>query len=69
MYNYLTGDHLPLEQYKGKCNAIEMARLALVSQDFDIIQDLRELDGRPRNTLFDIFWDQIKIPPRISCSG
>ncbi len=34
---------------------MDMARLALASQDFDIVPDLRELNGRPRNTLFDLF--------------
>ncbi len=60
MYNYLTGDHLPRERCKGKGNAMDMARLALASQDFDIIQDVRELNGCPRNTLFDVFWGEIK---------
>ena len=60
MYNYLTGDHLPRERCKGKDNAMDMARLALASQDFDIVHDLRELNGRPRNTLFDLFWGEIK---------
>ena len=60
MYNYLTRDHLPRERYKGKDNAMDMARLALASQDFDIVHDMRELNGRPRNTLFDLFWGEIK---------
>ena len=59
-YHYLTRDHLPRERCKGKDNAIEMARMALVSHDFDIIHDLRELNGRPKNTLFDIFRGEIK---------
>jgi len=63
MYNYLTRDHLPRERCKGKgSNAMDMTRLALASQDFDIIQILRELNGRPRNTLFDVFWGEIKPP-------
>ena len=60
MYHYLTGDHLPRERCKGKDSAIEMSRLALASQDPDIIHDLRELNGRPKNTLFDVFWGEIK---------
>jgi hypothetical protein len=34
--------------------------MAFASQDFDITHDLRELNGRPKNKLFDIFWDEIK---------
>ena len=40
MYHHLTKDHLPCERCKGKDNAIEMARLALASQDSYIIHDL-----------------------------
>ena len=60
MYNYLKGNHLPRERCKGKGNAMDMARLALASQDFDYIQHLRELNSRPRNALFDVIWDEIK---------
>ena len=28
--------------------------------DFDIIHDLRELNGKPKNTSFDVFWNEIK---------
>ena len=61
MYHYLTGDHLPHERSKVKDNAVQMVRMALACQDLDIIHDLRELNGRPNNTLFDIFWGEIKI--------
>jgi hypothetical protein len=60
MYNYLIGNHLPREQCKGKDNASQMATLALASQDPNIIHDLQELNGRPKNTLFDVFWEEIK---------
>ena len=29
-------------------------------QDFDIIQDLRELSGRLESPLFDLFWSELK---------
>ena len=60
MYNFLTGDHLPRDKCKGKGNATIMASMALATQDFDKIQDLRELNGRPKNTDFDLFWFEIK---------
>jgi hypothetical protein len=34
--------------------------LVLSTQDFDIIQDLRELNGRPGSPLFDLFWSELK---------
>jgi len=60
MYRHLTGDHLPLERCKEKKSAIIVAEMALASQDFSIIQDLRELNGTPNNPSFDIFWSEIK---------
>jgi len=60
MYMHLTGDHLPIDHCKGKANAILVAELALATQDFDIIQDLRILNGRPQSTNFDEFWYELK---------
>ena len=60
MYKILTGDNLPSERCKGKDQAIRVAELALATQDFDIIQDLRELNGRPEDTSFYIFWSEMK---------
>jgi hypothetical protein len=60
LYKFLTGDILPRERCKGKDHAIVMAEVALAMQDFDIIQDLRVLNGRPKNTSFDVFWTEIK---------
>ena len=60
MYKYLTGDNLPTERCKGKESAIRVAEIALATQDFDIIQDLRELNGRPKDIAFDVFWSEIK---------
>jgi len=60
VYNYLTEDYLPRERRKGRANAMDMATLAMASQDFDVIHALREINGRPRNTLFVVFWGEIK---------
>jgi len=60
MYRHMTRDHLPLERCKEKKSAIIAAEMALASQDFSIIQDLRELNGTPNNPSFNIFWSEIK---------
>ena len=60
VYNLLTCDHLPRDKCKVKANATIMAEIASASQDFDIIQDLREFNGLPNNTEFDLFWCEIK---------
>ena len=44
MYRHLIGDHLPLERSKEKQSANIVAEMAFSSQDFSIIQDLRELN-------------------------
>ena len=60
MYHHLTGDHLPRDRCKGKDNAVIMAEIALSTQDFDLIQDLRELNGRAKSKTYDLFWGEIK---------
>jgi hypothetical protein len=60
MYTQLTGDHLPRDRCKGKDNAVIMAEMTLATQDFEIIHDLWELNGRPKNKTFDYFWSEIK---------
>ena len=60
MYKHLTGDILPRDKCKGKSNARIVAEMALACQDFDLIQDLRELNRRPKNTDFNLFWSEIK---------
>ena len=37
-----------------------MAEMALATQDYDILQDLRELNGRQKNEAFDVFWDEMQ---------
>jgi len=60
MYKYLTGDNLLGNRCRVKDNAILIVEIALATQDFETIQDLRELNGRPKNTPFDVFWSEIK---------
>ena len=55
MYNYLTEDNLPRKRCMGKDDAVQIVEIALAAQDFETIQDLRELNGRPKNTPFDVF--------------
>jgi hypothetical protein len=55
MFKHLTGDILPRDRCKGKEAAIAMAELALATQDFDLIQDIHILNGRPKNISFDVF--------------
>jgi hypothetical protein len=58
---YVTSEMLPRDANKAKDSAIRMAELVLSTQDFDIIQDLRELNGRPESPLFDMFWSELNI--------
>ncbi len=60
MYNKLPGDNLPRDRWKVNDNAIRVVEMALTTQDFDIIHDLRELNGRPKDASFDVFWSAIK---------
>ncbi len=60
MYNCHTKGSFPRERCNGKANTIEMAILPLSSQDPDIIHDLRELDARPKNKIFDVFREKNK---------
>jgi len=55
IYTYLTRDLLPHERYKGKDDALVVAEVALAAQDPDTIPDLRILNGRPKNKVFDLF--------------
>jgi len=58
---HLTRDHLPIDHCKGKANIIRLvSELALATQDFDIIQDLRILNVRPHNKNFDEFLNELK---------
>jgi hypothetical protein len=54
VYEFITGDVMPKSTLSSE--AIAAARFALNSQDPDIIVDLRKLNGRITNDLFDPFW-------------
>jgi hypothetical protein len=62
MYEYIIGEMLPRDVGKARDYATRMAELALTRQDFDLVQDLRELNGRVESPLFDAFWSELKIP-------
>jgi len=55
MYEHISGERLPKDVGKARDCVVRMADFALSSQDFDIIQDLRALNGRPESSLFDAF--------------
>ena len=59
LYEFVTGDLLPLSTMS--TNAIAASRYALNCQDPDIIVDLRKLNGRPKNALFDPFWAKMVV--------
>ena len=58
MYEHITGNRLPHDAGKS-CVAVRMAQMALATQDFDIVQDLRSLNGRPKSPDFDLFWKEM----------
>ena len=60
IYEYVSGEMMPRDANKAKDTAIRMAELVLSTQDFDIVQDLRMLNGRPESPLFDLFWMELK---------
>ena len=61
MYEYINGERLPRDVGKAKDYTTRVAELALTTQDFDLVQDLRELNGRVESPLFDAFWSELKI--------
>ena len=58
MYEYITGESLPRN---ARDYATRVTELALTTQDFDLVQDLRDLNGRHESPLFDAFWSELKI--------
>jgi len=60
MYHHFNADHLPRDRCKDKDNARIMAEVALATQDFDIILNLRELIGRPKSNTYDLFGGEIR---------
>ena len=53
MYEFVSGDLLPVTSLNQE--SLAATRFALNCQDLDIIVDLRKLNGRPKNKLFDPF--------------
>jgi hypothetical protein len=60
LWHYITGgDHLPRDSTKARRDAIAVATLALDTQDFELVKDLRYLNGRPTSESFLPFWDRV----------
>ena len=57
---YVNGERLPRDACRAKGYAICMAELVLSTQNYDIVQDLRELNGRPQSPLCSMFWSELK---------
>jgi hypothetical protein len=55
LYEFVTGDFMPSSSMLSP-DSLAAAKFALNCQDPDIIVDLRKLNGRPKNQLFDPFW-------------
>jgi len=58
IYKYFRGGRLPRDSNKAKDNAIRMAEMVLSTRNFEIIQDLRELNVRLESSLFAMFWSE-----------
>ena len=59
LFEFITGDAMPKSTLS--TNAIATARFALNCQDPDIIVDLRKLNARVTNDLFDPFWAKMAV--------
>jgi hypothetical protein len=51
---------MPRERCKAKDDILVIPEVDLATQDPDIMHDLRILNGRPKNKLFDIFCSEIE---------
>ena len=60
IFKHLTCDNIPHDRCKGRDNVRVMAEMALATQDYDILQNLRELNRRPKNVAFYVFWGEMK---------
>ena len=59
MYELINGDLMPSNTLS--FDALTAARFALNFQDPEIIIDLRKLNARPKNDLFDPFWAKMAV--------
>jgi hypothetical protein len=59
LYEFITGDAMPKSTLS--TDAIATTRFALNCQDPDIIIDLRKLNARVTNDLFDPFWAKMVV--------
>jgi len=59
VYEFITGNIMPKSSLSTK--AFAAARFALNCQDTGIIVDLRKLNARVTNDLFDLFWAKMVV--------
>jgi hypothetical protein len=55
IYEHIIGERLPKDVGKERDYAVRMEELALLTHDFDLVQDLQVVNGRPESPLFDAF--------------
>ena len=61
IYEHITGERLPKDVGKAMDYDVRMTDLAMLTQNIDIVQNLRAVNGRPESPLFDAFWSKLKI--------
>ena len=59
VYEFITGNVMPKSSFGSE--ALATARFALNYQDPDIIVDMRKLNARVTNDLFDPFWAKMAV--------
>ncbi len=59
LYEFITGNVLPKSSFGSE--ALATTRFALNCQDHDIIVDMRKLNARVNNELFDPFWAKMAM--------
>ena len=52
---HITGERLPKDADKERNYVVRMTKLALLTKEFDLVQDLRAVNGRHDSPLFDAF--------------
>ena len=60
MYEFITDDKLASRTGRFKATTTKMDEFALAARSFDIIVDMRHLNGRPKSDAFDMFWAELK---------
>jgi hypothetical protein len=61
LYEHIIGERLPKDACKAKDYVVRMTEIALSTHDFGIMQDLRDLNGRPESPLYAVLGSELKI--------